>query len=86
MSYTKKEVILMKDNSIKAVYDADLEMLLKRLAIYDSVVSQKCHCVFCNAIITLDTIDGIIPNGDEISFSCTSPTCRLKLIEGMNDR
>lgn len=86
MSYIDDEVRLMKDNSIKAVYDADLEMLLKRLAMYDLVTAGQCRCMFCQSTITLDTIDGIIPNGNEISFSCTSPACRLKLIEEMNNR
>lgn len=86
MSYIDNEVKLMKDNSIKAVYDADLELLLKRLAMYEPVTTGQCHCMFCQATITLATIDGIIPNGNEISFSCTSPACRLKLVEGMNNR
>ena len=85
MTHTTNGVTLMKDNSIKAVYDADLEMLLKRLGMYDDVVSKKCRCIFCGEPITLDTLDSIIPSGNDILFSCTSHACRLRLTEGMSD-
>ena len=86
MTYTFNEVILMKDGSIKAVYDADLAELLRKLNMYDDVVSQKCHCIFCDTVITLENIDGIIPHGNEIVFSCNEPVCRSKLIEELNTK
>lgn len=86
MAYTINEVSLMKDNSIKAVYDSDLEALLKKLNAYDDVVAQRCHCIYCGAIMTMDNIDGIIPRGNEIVFSCNEPVCRAKLVEEMGTK
>ena len=76
----------MKDNSIKAVYDADLEALLKSLGVVDEIQAGKYRCVFCDQVIHLDNIDGIIPMNNEIAFSCNAPTCRIKMIEGMNKK
>ena len=75
-----EEVIIMKDNPIKAVYDADLEALLTSLGAIDDVKAGKLRCVFCGEIIRLDNIDGIIPHNNEVVFSCNAPACRLKLI------
>ena len=85
MAYINSEVMIVKDNTIKAVYDSDLVMLLKKLYVFEDVVNGRCKCMFCNTTITLDTIDSIIPNEDEISFSCNSHACRIKLVEGMSN-
>lgn len=74
----------MKDNSIKAVYDADLEALLTSLGVIDDVKAGKLHCVFCGNTINLDNLDGIIPHNNEVVFSCNAPACRLKLISKEN--
>lgn len=74
----------MKDNSIKAVYDADLEALLTSLGVIDDVKAGKFQCIFCGESIRIENIDGIIPRGNEIVFSCNAPACRLKLISKEN--
>lgn len=86
MTYNYHEVSLMKDNSIKAVYDADLEMLLKGLYVFDDIVDGKCQCVFCGTKMTMQNIDGIIPQENTIVFSCNAPACRFKLVEEMNNK
>lgn len=86
MPYTNNEVSIMKDNSIKAVYDSDLEALLKKLNVYDDVTAKKCHCIYCGTTITVDNIDGIVPNDNEVVFSCNTPACRAKLLEEMSTK
>lgn len=81
MKYNYNEVVLMKDNSIKAVYDADLEMLLKKLEVFDSVIAGKCHCIFCGRTITLENLDSIIPQEQTIAFSCSQIDCRNRLVK-----
>ena len=74
----------MKDNSIKAVYDGDLERLLQSLGVYDGVIQRAYKCIYCGTTISMDNIDGIIPKNNEIAFSCNTPACRLKLITKEN--
>lgn len=74
----------MNHNSIKAVYDADLEALLTSLGVIEDVCAGKFHCMFCGEPINMDNIDGIIPHHNDIAFSCNAPACRLKLISKEN--
>jgi len=75
-----KGVCIMKDNSIKAVYDGDLEHLLQSLGVYDGVMQGKYKCVFCGNTINMDNIDGILPINNDVAFSCNAPSCQLNLI------
>ncbi len=86
MCYNYSEVSIMRDNTMKVVYDSDLEDLLKRFEVYDDVLAHRCHCVFCGSVISMENIDGIIPQGDRIAFSCNTPVCRKRLIEEMGAR
>lgn len=80
-----REAVIMKDNSIKVVYDSDLVSLLESLNVLENVMKGECVCVFCGRVISIDNIDGIIPMGDDISFSCNESACRLKLVGEVNN-
>lgn len=71
---------IMKNNTMKAVHDKDLESLLSSLGVYEDVIHQKYRCLFCDDIITLDNIDSIVPHEGSVKFTCDKPECHLKLI------
>lgn len=70
----------MKNNQMKAVYDNDLEKLLKSLGVYEEVVAGKYNCLFCDNTITVENIDSIVPHEQSIRFTCDNPSCHSKLI------
>lgn len=71
---------IMKDNKVSAVHDDDLNELLHSLNVYDDVVNQKYHCLFCNKLITLSNIDSIVPYDGEVQFTCDKQDCHLRLL------
>jgi len=60
---------------IKAIQDRDLGFYLRRLGVYDQIVDQKIHCNSCGDLISLETIQAIIPKDGKITFLCFRPKC-----------
>lgn len=71
---------IMKNDEIQAVHDNDLKNLLKSLNVYEDVINNNYHCLFCDSIITLDNIDSIVPYDGEVQFTCDRSECHLKLL------
>ena len=70
----------MKEFDIDAVFESDLEKLLKQLDIYNDVIQGKVFCDKCSCQITLKNIHSIFPNNNEIKFCCTQKDCVEKLV------
>lgn len=70
----------MKNNKMKAVHDKDLENLLRSLNVYEDVIKGKYKCLFCNAVITFDNIDSIVPHDESVQFTCDKLECHQKLL------
>lgn len=65
----------MKRLRLKAVYDADLESLLNSLGLLEVVKSGRATCAYCGDVVTLQTLDCLVPRGEEIALVCGKPTC-----------
>ena len=73
---------IVRGNSIKAVVDEDLDGVLKSLGVYDELVAGKKICLHCGKIITLDSVEAIVPHDKRIAFICNSPSCKTRLYCG----
>lgn len=75
----------MKSN-LNAVHDNDLEPLLKKLNLYNSVMEGRVKCKFTEIIITLDNLHSIFPESGTIKLVCNSPEAIRMLSEYINDK
>ena len=82
MNIFNERVSIMKENKVQAVHDDDLIQLLQSLNIYEDVINEKCKCLFCDGLITIDNIDSIVPYNNKVCFTCDKDECHKKLITG----
>jgi predicted adenine nucleotide alpha hydrolase (AANH) superfamily ATPase len=62
-------------HTIKAVHDYDLENYLKSIGFLNKIKEGEVRCKFCGNIITLETIEAIVPLDGEITFVCENQKC-----------
>jgi hypothetical protein len=64
-----------KSQNILAVYDSDLDSLLKKLNLYDKIKQNKFSCNNCRTIITRENLGIITNENDKIQIYCISTGC-----------
>lgn len=69
----------MERHRLRAVYEDDLIKLLESIGIKRAIEKgeQKCHV--CNEIVTIESIQAIIPLGKDIGVLCSKTTCLNKI-------
>ncbi len=66
----------MRENKIPAVFKEDLEKLLISIKEYDHIKNSERHCIVCDRIVTVETIQFIIPRADNIfNYVCCLTSC-----------
>jgi len=65
--------------SIKAIHDQDLEMLLERLGILPKFKNGKLKCKFCKATITSENLHSLFPQSGDIKLVCDRVECVKEL-------
>lgn len=80
LNIKKTRAKLVNNNKLSVVHDDDLEVLLKSLNVYESVLNKEKRCLFCNSLITIDNIDSIVPQDGKVEFTCDDIKCHGKLI------
>ena len=48
LNIKKTRAKLVNNNKLSVVHDDDLEVLLKSLNVYESVLNKEKRCLFCN--------------------------------------
>jgi len=66
----------MQSHKLLAVYDGDLDGLLKRLNLYEKVINGKFHCKNCGCTITRENLGVIINENNTIQIYCISTSCK----------
>ena len=72
---------LMQMGEINAVHNSDLEKFLKSLGEYEKVIEGKVYCYFCRDVISLDSLQSVFPQDNEIKYCCNKTSCYASLIE-----
>lgn len=72
--------------TLRAVYDDDLEELLTSLGLHQRFVSGRLRCAVCDDQIGWDNLNGIFPEGGTIKVACTRPECVTGLADRLSTR
>jgi len=66
---------MRKRVEVKAIYEQDLEQVLRNLGILDKLVAGELNCAVCGCQVDLDNLGTIFPDGDEVGVSCDNNSC-----------
>lgn len=64
---------------LKAVYEEDLVSYLRTLGVLDDINAGHARCMSCGDEISLQSLEAIIPNGENIKFVCWKKSCLSQL-------
>jgi len=70
---------IVNRTTIAAVLNKDLIVFLESLGELDKVNAGEVRCEYCNRIITLDNIQNIFPENNEVKYCCNNSLCLFKL-------
>ena len=78
----------MKNNSqkISAVFDKDLEKILRDLRLYELLIAGEIKCVFCGNIITMPNLEFIFSKNGKIVISCNISKCKNQIKENISNK
>ncbi len=61
--------------TVPAISDEELPRVLRKLGLYDNVVSGKATCYICGETLSLETVGAIALVDDEPVLVCGRPSC-----------
>lgn len=64
-----------KIQKIEAVFDKDLEKVLKGLNLYEKILKGEIRCHFCKINITLKNLQFVFTKDNKIKISCDNKAC-----------
>jgi hypothetical protein len=67
--------LVPRDQTVKAVYDDDLQELLESLGELKALQRGDLHCAFSGDVITTENLHAVFPHEGKIQFSCSRPDC-----------
>jgi len=71
-------------DTIHAVYDEELESLLKSLGLFHDFTEGKLRCSICHDVITWDNLNAFYPDSGAVKVTCTRPECMAELATKVN--
>ena len=60
---------------VKAVWDSDLEALLKSTGLLESLLEGELSCDICGRIVDLDNLGALFPYANDVKVSCDRTQC-----------
>lgn len=60
---------------IKAVFEPDLEKVLRGLGLWEGLQAGEMRCSICGGEVTLDNLQFIFPKGGKILVGCGKSSC-----------
>ena len=73
--------------TIRAIHDADLVNVLRRLGLYEDVVEGRRRCFACGREVRLDNVGGLFKGMDgEVKFVCGDVKCLMMAVEETSKR
>lgn len=64
-----------KSQKIEAVFDKDLEKVLRGLNLYEKIEQGEINCYFCKELITFENLQFIFTKDKKIQISCSKSVC-----------
>lgn len=69
----------MEKRIFKAVYEADLKILLEGLGLLKEFEEGKIRCSICGTTITIENFGALYPSDREIRICCSNFNCYMKV-------
>ncbi len=69
----------MERHRLRAVYEDDLIKLLESIGIKRAIEKGELKCHVCNEVVTIDSLQAIIPLKKNIGVLCSKTTCLNKI-------
>ena len=70
---------------VDLVHDDDMEILLRKLQIYDTVKRGEFKCKMCHEPVMLENIYVLFPQGGDIKIICDKQSCVKEFLEIWED-
>lgn len=71
---------IMHTKKIKAVFEPELEKILRQLGIWDKLQNHELKCSLCGDSITLNNLQYIFPHKNRILVGCGKAMCVEKIV------
>lgn len=65
---------------VHAIHERDLESILTDLGLLDEILAGSLYCSLCDSPLTLDTIQCLYMDEDNIRLCCTRVDCYERLL------
>ena len=66
---------MRKRVKVNAVWDSDLESLLRSLDMFEPLLAGNVSCAVCERTVDLDNLGAIVPREDGALITCTDALC-----------
>lgn len=70
---------MMETKKIKAVFEPELEKVLRQLGLWDKLQQNELKCSLCGDPVTLDNLQYIFPHNKRVLVGCNKPVCVEKI-------
>lgn len=67
--------------NIKAVWDSDLEALLRNFGILEKLLAEEVNCKVCRRMVNLENLGTIVKDDKSIAVTCDDATCITKVAQ-----
>lgn len=65
---------------VRAIHEHDLERIVKELGLLDNLIAGSLVCSMCGSPLSLDTIQCLYMEENEVKFCCTRTNCYERLL------
>ena len=65
----------MERHRIRVIYEDDLIKFLESIGIKSAIEKGRLRCHVCNEVVTIETLQAVIPLGTNIGVLCSKKTC-----------
>lgn len=66
---------MRKRAEVKAVWESELEPLLRSLSIWEPLLLGELTCAWCGRTVDLENLGAIIPQQDKVKVVCDHAPC-----------
>ncbi len=74
----------MPKETMKAVHDDDLEVVLRGLGIYSDMLGGRLKCAFCSDVISWENLHALLPDSGTVKCACSKVVCIERLMQGIS--
>lgn len=65
----------LQREKVHAIHKRDLESILRDLGLFDELLAGSLSCAICGTPITVDTLQCLFMEGNQIRLCCTNLEC-----------